>query len=441
MPLQCYSVPEAKNTILKRGLLSELPVSPALQAGIQQVFGETLSPEQVVDRILHDVRERGDEAVLDYTRKIDGFAPESLLVSADEISAALAALPQDLRSALELSIERVRNFHRKQPVTSWITNDLGGTLGQWVRPIWRVGLYIPAGTAPLPSTVIMSAVPAQVAGVTEIVLVSPPEKNTGKVNQGILAAASLLGIDEVYAIGGAQAIGALAYGTRTIRRVDKIFGPGNIFVTIAKQKVFGAVGIDNLAGPTETLVIADDSANPEWVAADLLAQAEHDSMASAILLTPSQSLIAKVQAAVERQLAERKRRETIRQSLKHRSGAVLTASLAEACELSNAYAPEHLCLSVEDPWAWTEKLHAAGGVFVGEHSFEVLGDYAAGPSHCMPTGGSARFSSPINVLDFIHLVSLIAMDPATARSIAPAAARIAHFEGLDAHANAAEVRL
>jgi histidinol dehydrogenase len=277
--------------------------------------------------------------------------------------------------------------------------------------------------------------------VPEIVLVTPPQRKTGKVAPIILAAAALLGIREVYALGGAQAIGAMAFGTPSIRKVDKIFGPGNLFVTLAKRQVFGVVGIDGLAGPTETLVIADGSARAEWVAADLLAQAEHDVLAAAILITPSRDLITRVQQEIERQVVKLGRREIIEASLADRSGAVLAQDLEEAVRLANGYAPEHLCLSVTDPWRWLDKVQAAGGIFMGEHSFEVLGDYVAGPSHVMPTGGSARFASPLNVLDFVHLVSLIGLDPATTRQIAPAAAVLAAAEGLDAHANAARFRL
>jgi histidinol dehydrogenase len=287
----------------------------------------------------------------------------------------------------------------------------------------------------------MSAIPAQVAGVSEIVLVTPPQRSSGKVAPIILAAAALLGIHEVFALGGAQAIGALAFGTPSVPRVDKIFGPGNLFVTLAKRQVYGVVGIDGLAGPTETLVIADEAARPEWVAADLLAQAEHDVLAAAILMTPSKELITQVQQAVARQIEQLSRAEIIAASLENRSGAVLTRDLDEAIQLSNGYAPEHLCLSVNDPWRWLEKVKAAGGIFMGEHSFEVLGDYVAGPSHVMPTGGSARFASPLNVMDFVHLVSLIGLDPATTHRIAPTAAVLATAEGLDAHANAARLRL
>jgi histidinol dehydrogenase len=290
----------------------------------------------------------------------------------------------------------------------------------------------------------MSAIPAQVAGVNEIVVVTPPNRSSTKrdlpVDPIILAACATSGVDEVYLLGGAQAVGALAYGTETIRRVDKIFGPGNLFVTLAKRQVYGVVGIDGLAGPTETVVIADEYANPAWVAADLLAQAEHDVLASAILLTPSQGLIEKVQVEVAQQMEERGREEIIVACLANRGGAVLTSDLDEALMLANDYAPEHLGLSVRDPWNWVDKVKNAGGVFVGEHSFEVLGDYLAGPSHVMPTGGSARFASPLNVWDFVRIVSLVALDGKTAQNIAPIAATIAEAEGLDAHANAARLR-
>jgi histidinol dehydrogenase len=439
--LKVYDVPTARNSFLQRRGLEDTPISPALQANIERLFGEALTPTQVVDRILKDVRERGDMALRDWTAKLDGQAPDSFRISRTELDAALAGLDPNLVQALEQAADRVRRFHQAQPVTSWITQNMGGTLGQLVRPIRRVGLYIPAGSAPLPSSVLMSAIPAQVAGVPEIVLVAPPQRGTGRVAPVILATAALLGIREVYTVGGAQAIGALTYGTASIPRVDKIFGPGNLFVTLAKRQVYGLVGIDALAGPTETVVVADAGARPDWVAADLLAQAEHDTLAAAILLTPSKDLIEKVEIEIGRQLEERGRAEIIRASLENRSGAVLTADLDEALELANLYAPEHLCLAVTNPWQWVDKVQAAGGIFIGENSFEVLGDYVAGPSHVMPTSGSARFSSPLNVLDFVHIVSLVALDPATTRQIAPAAAAIAMAEGLDAHANAARVRL
>jgi len=402
-----------------------------------------------VRRILRDIRARGDAALREWSARLDGFPAEApIRVPAEALSAALEALDPATRAALETAAERIRAFHRRQPLSSWLTNDLGGTLGQFVRPIQRVGLYIPSGTAPLSSSVLMSAIPAQVAGVKEIVVVTPPLRQTDSlitdhwslVSPVILAACALCGIGEVYALGGAQAIAALAYGSESVPAVDKIFGPGNLFVTLAKRQVFGAVGIDGLAGPTETVVIADDSAKPAWVAADLLAQAEHDVLASAILLTPSRELAEAVQVEVGRQMETLPRAEILAQSLPGQSGIVLTRDLDEAAELNNAYAPEHLCLAVRDPWVLSEKISSAGGIFMGEHSFEVLGDYIAGPSHVMPTGGSARFASPLNVWDFVHLVSLIALNQETTAQIAPLAATIARAEGLEAHARSAEWR-
>jgi histidinol dehydrogenase len=436
-----FDLESARQTILKRVPYDEMPVPDSLLKRIHDMFGEPLTPAQVVDRILADVRNRGDAALFDWTDRLDGCRLQQLSVPSEEIDRALKQLPTGLRDALELAADRIRGFYSAQPVHSWITQNLGGTLGQFMRPIRRVGLYIPAGTAPLPSTVLMSVIPAQVAGVSEIALTAPVTRQSGRVDPVILAAAGMLGIEEVYMLGGAQAIGALTYGSESVRRVDKIFGPGNLFVSLAKRQVFGVVGIDSLAGPTETVIIADDTARPDWIAADLLAQAEHDVLASAILLTPSESQAKQVQAAVAKQLEERGRSEVLELSLENRSGAVLVRDLDEAVEVANEYAPEHLCLAVADPWRLSEKVYAAGGIFMGEHSFEVLGDYVAGPSHVMPTGGSARFSSPLNVLDFVHVVSLIALDPQTTAQIAPTAALIAEAEGLDAHANAAKVRL
>ncbi|GAB4495076.1 MAG: histidinol dehydrogenase [Anaerolineales bacterium] len=462
--LKIYSVPEARQTLLKRIPPDETAVPPVVLDRIEATFGERISAEEAVRRILRDVRARGDAALYEWSAKLDGFpANAPIRIPAEALSAALAALDPEVRAALETAAERIREFHRRQPLTSWFTNDLGGTLGQFIRPHARVGLYVPGGTAPLPSSVLMSAIPAQVAGVKDIVVVTPPMRMQNAevrmqhssasysafitqhsafslVSPVILAACALCGISEVYALGGAQAIAALAYGTETIPAVDKIFGPGNLFVTLAKRQVFGAVGIDGLAGPTETVIIADDSAQPAWVAADLLAQAEHDVLASAILLTPSRQLAEAVQVEVARQMESLPRAAILAQSLPGQSGIVITRDLDEAAELNNLYAPEHLCLAVRDPWALSEKISNAGGIFMGEHSFEVLGDYIAGPSHVMPTGGSARFASPLNVWDFVHLVSLIALNPATTAQIAPLAARIARAEGLEAHARSADWR-
>ena len=440
-----YDPPAARQTILKRTPPDEFPISLRVLDSIEKLFGERLTAEEAVTRILKDVRVNGDAALQNWTKRLDSLELKPAPVSKALLRSALESISAAQRDALEKAAARVEAFHRRQPLSSWFTNDLGGTVGQIIRPIQRVGLYVPGGTAPLPSTVLMSAIPARVAGVKEIVVVTPPNRSFANaetpIDPMILAACAISGVDEVYPLGGAQAIAALAYGTETVRPVDKIFGPGNLFVTLAKRQVYGVVGIDGLAGPTETVVIADEFANPAWVAADLLAQAEHDLLASGILLTPSQSLIEKVQVEIARQLEDRKRVEIIVASLENRGGAVLTRDLDEAVQLANEYAPEHLGLSVREPWRWVEKVNNAGGVFMGEHSFEVLGDYLAGPSHVMPTGGSARFASPLNVWDFVKIVSLVALDGETARQIGPIAATLAQSEGLDAHANAALLRV
>ena len=443
--MRIYSVEDAMNSILKRQPFGLDTVSTRTLDGIKTIFQEALSPSEAVARILKDVRTGGDKALISWNSRLDNSSDPELLVPALELENAVKSLPDSELEALRYSIERIRAFHRRQPASSWIEQSAGGTMGQLLRPIQRVGIYVPGGTAPLPSSVLMSVVPAQVAGVEEIVICSPADRGSGRISTVTLAAAALVGVEEVYAIGGAQAIAALAYGTETIRPVDKIFGPGNIFVTLAKQQVFGAVGIDSLAGPTETVIIADDSANPEWVALDLLAQAEHDPLATAILLTPSSSLAEKVTIEIDRLIngsPSFSRQAILDQSLNDRSGMVVTADLAEAVSLSNAYAPEHLNLVVSDPWAWIPMITSAGGIFVGEHSFEVLGDYAAGPSHVMPTGGSARYASPLNVWDFLHIISFVALSSGEdAQIVAKASSTIAHMEGLDAHARSAEARL
>ncbi len=431
----------AKKTILKRTPPDELPIPESVLDSIERLFGERLSPNECVTRILRSIRQHGDAALQEWAEKLDGVQTENFRVPQADIQAAMNRIPPEQVEALRASAQRIHQFHQRQPMTSWMTQEMGGTLGQLIRPIRRVGLYVPAGTAPLPSSVLMSAIPAKVAGVQEVVVVAPPSRGQGQISPIILAACQVAKIDEVYMLGGAQAIAALAYGTETITAVDKIFGPGNLFVTLAKQKVYGVVGIDGLAGPTETLVIADETANPSWVAADLLAQAEHDVLASAILLTPSLTLAEKVQVEIARQIEQLSRAEIIAISMSNRGGAVITNDLNEAVDLANLYAPEHLCLAVADPWRLLQKIHAAGGIFIGENSYEVLGDYVAGPSHVMPTGGSARFASPLNVLDFVHIVSLIALSSESAREISQTAAILAHAEGLTAHANAAEIRL
>jgi len=436
-----YTSQDAKTSILKRTAPDQLKVPTQLLDGIEALFGERLNPADAVRRILNEIRAEGDAALRRWMSTLDAFDRSTYRIPPSTLNAAWEALPASEQDALKLAAERVEQFHRKQPLHSWITQDMGGTIGQMIRPIGRVGLYVPGGTAPLPSSVLMSAIPARVAGVPNVVVVTPPTRGTGEVAGITLAACYLSGVEEVYALGGAQAVGALAYGTETIPAVDKIFGPGNLFVTLAKQQVFGVVGIDGLFGPTETVVIADEHANPAWVAADLLAQAEHDVAASAILLTPSRQMAEAVQVEIGKQIETLSRAETIAVSLENRSGAVITTDLDEAVLLANAYAAEHLCLAVENPWALSEQIQNAGGVFIGEHSFEVLGDYTAGPSHTMPTGGSARFTSPLNVWDFVKIVSLVALDAETGSELSKTAAKLAYAEGLDAHAKAAERRI
>jgi histidinol dehydrogenase len=443
--LRIMDVETARGTILKRVPLDAMEVPESLLRRLEQTFGEPVTPAEAVRRILLDVRTNGDAALSRWTAKLDQADLVKARVSKEKMLEALDALEPNLRTALEEAASRIEQFHRKQPTISWMDTSLGGTLGQMLRPIERVGFYIPGGTAPLPSTVLMSVIPARVAGVRKIVMITPPGRGSGDIHPVILAAAAIAGVDELYAAGGAQAIGALAYGTETIQRVDKIVGPGNLFVTLAKQQVFGLVGIDGLAGPTETVVVADDTANPDWVAADLLAQAEHDILASAILLTPSKMLAEQVKLEIEAWLggkdgADLTRAAIIRQSLQSRGGAVITQDVAEAIELANQYAPEHLNLAVADAWNWLDKIRNSGGVFLGETSCEVMGDYVAGPSHVMPTGGSARFASPLNVWDFLHIVSVVGLDVPTAIRLGSRAKAIAQSEQLSAHALAGKLR-
>ncbi len=438
-----YNATEAKKTLLHRTPVGDVAVTPTLAKGLERVFGEVLEPEEAVRRILADVRQDGDQAVIEWIEKIDGVRLDSLTVSQAEIDTAYNQIPTELREALHFAAERIRAFHQKQPGQSWLDwRDSGGTLGQIIRPLERVGVYAPGGTASYPSTLLMCAVPARVAGVKEVIVTTPSGRDPdGKVAPVLLAAAKVAEADTVYRIGGAQAVAAMAYGTELLPKVDKIVGPGNIFVTLAKQQVYGLVDIDGLPGPTETLVIADEKANPTLVAADLLAQAEHDTLASAILVTPSQTLAKSVQAEIGRQLENLSRAEIIVESLQNQGGGVICADLNEAVELSNLYAPEHLCLHVQAPWSLIGKVRHAGGIFLGEHAYEVLGDYTAGPTHVMPTMGTARFASPLSVRDFTKIISVFGLDQVEATAIAPAAQTLANAEGLDAHATAVRRRL
>jgi histidinol dehydrogenase len=417
--------------LIRQPLISD-DYPQSLLDGVARIFGESLSPDAAVSRLLADVQKRGDKALREWTKRIDGLEFDDLAVPSS------AAVDQSLISSLQFAADRIRAFHAQQPIPSWMNAE--GTLGQKATPLTRVGVYVPGGSAPLPSSLLMCVIPAQVAGVKEIIVCTPPGKPNGDIPSVILAAAHICGIEKVYRIGGAQAIAAMAFGTATVPRVDKIVGPGNLFVTLAKRQVFGIVGLDGLAGPTETVVVADESANPAWVAADLLAQAEHDSLASAILLTPCRPLAEAVQVEVDRQLESLSRSEIIAQSFANRGAIILTPDLATAVQLADDYAPEHLCLSVENPEEWAGRITHAGGLFMGERSFEVLGDYVAGPSHVMPTGGTARFASPLNVWDFVRLTSIISLDANTAAQLSPIAAVLAHAESLDGHANAAVLR-
>jgi histidinol dehydrogenase len=430
-----YMVEEAQKTILKRKPLTRMQYAPRLLARTEALFGADVTPPMAVEIILNSVEERGDEALREWSARLDGYEGQEIAITLDRLKQAWETLDPQLQHVMQSSLDRICEFHERQPIQSWVTSEMGGMLGQRVSAIERVGVYVPGGTAPLPSSLLMSVIPAKVAGVKRIVVATPPEPH-----QAILAAAYLCDVDAVYQIGGAQAIAAMAFGTESVARVDKIVGAGNLFVTLAKQQLFGVVGMEGLAGPTETMVIADSSANPAWVAADLLAQAEHDVQASAILLTPDANLAKAVQAAVEEQLPRLSRNDILLASLENASGIVVTESLQEAAALANEYAAEHLCLSVGNPQALMDQINNAGGFFLGDHSFEVLGDYIAGPSHVMPTSGTARYASPLNVLDFVKISSVIGLDAATAKSLSALAAQLADVEGLTAHAAAARAR-
>jgi histidinol dehydrogenase len=437
--ISTYEAAQARFTLLARKPWEDQEMPPRVLDGIERVFGERLAPAEAVARILSDVRRRGDAAVAEWSARLDG-RPATLEIPAAEWRAAFERLSTGEQAALDLATQRITAFHRKQPIDSWIDAGPDGTLGQLIRPLDSVGVYVPGGTAPLPSSLLMAAIPARVAGVRSVACCTPPGKD-GRVPDLILAAAHRAEVDRLFALGGAQAVAALAYGTETIPAVAKIVGAGGLFVTLAKRQVIGSVGIDGFYGPTETLVIADETADPALAAADLLAQAEHDVLASPLLLTPSRAVAEAVTAQLALQLEGLERSDIAAASLAGRGGIVVTADLAEAIDLANAYAPEHLCLLVAEPWSWVGRVRNAGGIFVGEHSFEVLGDYVAGPSHVMPTEGSARYASPLSVADFVKRISLIALTPEAGQRLSAPAAVLARSEGLTAHAAAAECRL
>ncbi len=398
--------------------------------------------ENSVRAILGDVRARGDRAVLEYTQKFDRVEVADLAqleIGTDELGRALAALPAELGSALRAAAERIRRFHEKQLTSSWEYTESDGTrLGQRVTPLDRAGLYVPGGKASYPSSVLMNAIPAKVAGVRELVMVSPTPG--GERNPLVLAAAALAGVDRVFAIGGAQAVGALAYGTDRVPRVDKIVGPGNAYVAAAKRQVFGTVGIDMIAGPSEILVICDGRTPVDWIAMDLFSQAEHDEIAQAILLCPDASFLDAVESSIARLLTQMKRSDVISASLAGRGALIQVRDLGEACEIANRIAPEHLELSVEDPDALLPAIRHAGAIFLGRNTSEAIGDYCAGPNHVLPTSGTARFSSPLGVYDFQKRTSLIGVSGQGAMSLGRVAAVLARGEGLQAHAKSAEYR-
>lgn len=420
---------------------------PEFQTKLSKLLAFDAEQDDAIDAaaasILQNVRRQGDSALLDYTRqfdKVDADSVAALEIPRREWESALANLPVAQREALEVAAQRVRDYHLHQRQESWSYTETDGTrLGQQITPLDRVGLYVPGGKASYPSSVLMNAIPAKVAGVSEVIMVTPTP--AGQRNAMVLAAAAIAGVDRCFAIGGAQAVGALAYGTQTIPAVDKIVGPGNAYVAAAKRRVFGTVGIDMIAGPSEILVICDGKTPADWIAMDLFSQAEHDELAQAILLCPDAVYLDAVEASIEKLLPTMPRAEIIRTSLRERGALILVTDLKEACEISNNIAPEHLEVSCEHPEEWLPFLRHAGAIFMGRHSSEALGDYCAGPNHVLPTSRTARFSSPLGVYDFQKRSSLIHVSAAGAQTLGKVANELALGEGLQAHAASARYRL
>ncbi|MPZ99040.1 MAG: histidinol dehydrogenase [Dehalococcoidia bacterium] len=429
---------EARRTILLRRPFTEPELPAALQTSIEELWGEPVTAAEHVRHIVADVADEGDAALARYTQRFDGSQYETVEVTPEETQAAFDQVPYAQVDAIEFAVQRVRHYHKLQLEHGPQSFHARGT-GMTVRPIQRAGIYMTGNEAPLPSSIVHTAVPAVVAGVEEVIGVTAARAD-GTVHPLKLVAARLSGVQRVFRGSGAAAIAALAFGTDTVPRVDKIFGPGGIFVTLAKQQLFGRVGIDAIYGPTETLVLADDSAAADLCAADLLAQAEHDVLATPVLITTSRGHAEAVAAEVERQLEDLERRDIARAAIE-RGGAVVAADLDKAVALANEFAPEHLCLLTRDPEALVPKIRNAGGIFIGESSPEVLGDYTAGPSHVMPTGGSARFASPLSVLDFLKVSSVVSFSDEDLRRLGPFAAELARAEGLTGHARSIERRL
>jgi histidinol dehydrogenase len=427
----------ARKLLARENFWESFATPPKLRTQIKQVFGEELSVPEVVDRIISEVKDKGDKALFDYTEELDGVRLDSLEVDKQEVIAAYDIINKKVITALEFAARRIRDFHVACGHKAGLI-PIDKHLKQQIRPLQRVGLYVPGGSAAYPSTVLMMAIPAKVAGVGEIIMVSPPGKD-GKIPASTLAAAYIAEVNRIFKLGGAQAIAALASGTESIPRVDKICGPGNIFVTLAKKMVYGTVDIDGLKGPSEIVIVADEKAKPALCAADLLAQAEHDPLASVILITTSADLADQVDKEIEIQLGKLKRRATIEKAI-DAGMLVLVDDIAQAVELVNLFAPEHLSIMASNASALVPKIHNAGCIFVGKNSPVVLGDYIAGPSHVLPTGGSARFGSPLGVADFLKVTNIITLDKPAMRELSQAAVVIAKAEGLDAHAQAIEKR-
>jgi len=431
--------PSAKSALSRQPLADFYSVSPAVKQKLNEIFGAEINPELAVRQIISEVRRRGDAALFEYTARIDGVRLASLEVSREQIESAYRRADKALISALKLAAERISSFHRKQK--SRILGKVNKTdLGELIRPLERVGVYVPGGTASYPSTVLMTVIPARVAGVKEIILTTPPAVN-GVAPPPTLVAADIAGVDRIFSVGGAQAVAALAYGTETVPRVNKICGPGNVFVVMAKRLVYGVVDIDSLPGPSEVVVIADEAANPRYCALDLLAQAEHDPLASAILITTSRQLADEVNREIEEQLTSLPRKAIAAESLENKGLIAVVTNINEAIELANLYAPEHLCLMVDKADSYLDKVNNAGCVCIGRNSTVVLSDYVVGPSHVLPTGGTARFSSPLNITDFVKFINLATVAKADLKELAQAASVIARAERLEAHARAVEERL
>ena len=431
----------AVENLLKKPAFDQVELNPRIREANKQLFGEDLTAAQIVDRIVGEVRRDGDAAVIKYTKLIDRteFTPEEFLVTEAEYEAAYEEADPEVVASLKKAAENVRQYHQEQKPNSWMTyRDHGSILGQSVIPLDRVGIYVPGGTAAYPSSVIMNAMPAVVAGVREIIMMVPPKN--GKINPYVLVAAKEAGVSKIFKIGGAQAIAAMAFGTETIPRVDKITGPGNIFVTLAKKAVYGHCDIDMLAGPSEILIVADKTADPQYTAADMLSQAEHDMLASSIVITDSAELAGKVAEEAEKQLKKLPREEITRASLDRNGLIIVTEDIMQAVELANVSAPEHMEILTEQPFQLLPYVRHAGAVFLGAYSPEPLGDYFAGPNHVLPTGGTARYYSVLNVETFMKRTSIISYTQAQLDAVSDDVIRLAEAEGLQAHANAVRLR-